>query len=128
MILDPNVFPPIRLREDFNTNVIFSVGSDSSENFMHMLKLTFPQVFCKTLGCLRDYVHHIRLVEGAKSVCSKVCNVPVAVREQVQSELELLKADGIIEEVEATPWLTPVVAAKKADGSLCLCVDLRELN
>lgn len=66
-------------------------------------------------------MHHIRLVDGVKPVCSKVRNVPVAVREQVQSELERLKADGIIEEVEATQWHAPVVTAKKADGSLRLC-------
>ncbi|KAJ1147126.1 hypothetical protein NDU88_000013 [Pleurodeles waltl] len=97
-------------------------------DFVEKLKLKVPFVFQNKLGCLRNYSHHIHLKEGAKPVCSKVRGVPVALREEMKVELERLQKEGIIEEVEGTEWLAPVVAARKANGSLRLCVDLRELN
>ena len=36
--------------------------------------------------------------------------------------------DGIIEPVEATEWLAPLVITHKSSGEIRLCVDLRKLN
>ena len=46
----------------------------------------------------------------------------------MKRELNRLEREGIIEEVEGTEWVVPVVAARKPNGSMRLCVDLRALH
>lgn len=46
----------------------------------------------------------------------------------VDNELKRLVECGVIEGVEATDWLAPIVGARKGNGDICLCVDLRALN
>jgi hypothetical protein len=45
------------------------------------------------------------------------------VQEEIKTMLEL----GIIEPSKS-PWASPIVAVKKKDGSLWLCIDYRKLN
>ncbi|KAJ1174895.1 hypothetical protein NDU88_000186 [Pleurodeles waltl] len=67
-------------------------------------------------------------VQGAIPVVAKVRKIPLALQEPVRSELKRLQDLGIIEEVEATEWLVLIVVARKGDGVIRLCVDLRALN
>jgi hypothetical protein len=39
-----------------------------------------------------------------------------------------MEAGGVIERIDASPWMSNVVAAKKKDGSLRLCVNLTAVN
>jgi len=39
-----------------------------------------------------------------------------------------MEASGVIERVDANPWTSNVVAAKKKYGSLSLCVDVTAIN
>ena len=48
-------------------------------------------------------------------------------RETVESELEKMLAEGVIESGEG-PWAAPVVLVKKKDGNVRFCVDYRKLN
>ncbi|XP_078503492.1 fibrocystin [Lissotriton helveticus] len=88
----------------------------------------FKEVFREELGCLKNYCHKIKLKENAKPVVAKVRKLPIAIQEEVRTELERLCKAGVIEPVEAMEWLPPIVAAKKKDGSVRLCIDLRALN
>lgn len=92
------------------------------------LKDKFPNVFRESLGCLKEFKVKIRFREGAQPSCAKVRSVPLAVKQEMEKELQKLKEGGIMEEVESTDWLAPVVAAWKSSGALRLCVDLRQLN
>ena len=125
--MDRNSEHPIVLKENFNVENV-ETSNISTDAFITQLCTEFPNVFKKGLGCLKDYIHNIRPIPNAKPVCSKVRSVPFAVREDMRHELQKLKADGIIEEIEGTEWLAPVVAARKPNGNLRLCVDPRELN
>ena len=49
-------------------------------------------------------------------------------REAVKKELQTLCDQGVITPVEATEWLAPIVVARKTDGNICICIDLRSLN
>ncbi|KAK2722026.1 hypothetical protein QYM36_002549, partial [Artemia franciscana] len=54
---------------------------------------------------------------------------PFVLHERVKSELECLEKLDIFERVVApTEWVYSIVAVEKSDGSLCLCLDPRELN
>lgn len=43
-------------------------------------------------------------------------------------ELNRLLQAGIIERIDASEWVSPIVVARKRGGGLRLCVDLREPN
>ena len=50
-------------------------------------------------------------------------------REATEKEIQRLEGSDIIERVkEATPWVSPLVPVKKANGNIRLCVDYRRVN
>ena len=46
----------------------------------------------------------------------------------MRDRLAELERDGIIESVDASEWVSPLVVGKKRNGDLRLCVDLRKVN
>ena len=53
--------------------------------------------------------------------------IPVTLREKVDSEIDWLLERGFIRP-SSSPWASPMVTVKKADGSARLCVDFRKIN
>ena len=53
--------------------------------------------------------------------------VPVCHQEEVSQQLARMEEQGVIS-LSKSPWASPLVVAKKKDGSLRLCVDYRKLN
>lgn len=43
-------------------------------------------------------------------------------------ELQYLLRAGLIEKIDALPWVSPIVVTRKKQGGIRLCVDLREPN
>lgn len=125
VILDPNESPSVILKPRGEALMLNEVESD---NGGVMFQREFPLVFEERLGCLKGYAHKIVLKEGAIPVTSKVRGVPIRVKENMEVELKKLLDAGIIKEVEASEWLSPVVMALKSSGESRLCVDLRGLN
>ena len=54
--------------------------------------------------------------------------MPIHLRGEVNKELDKLILNKIIEPSEAVEWCAPIVAVRKPDKSICLCVDYREVN
>ena len=55
--------------------------------------------------------------------------VPIAMKEEVKKELNRMEGLGVIEKVEeATEWVSAMVAAKKKNGEVRICIDPRDLN
>ncbi|KAL1279257.1 hypothetical protein QQF64_025930 [Cirrhinus molitorella] len=54
--------------------------------------------------------------------------IPLALRDGVSTELKQLLDSGIIEPVDASPWVSNLVVAQKKSGALRVCVDLRAVN
>ena len=54
-------------------------------------------------------------------------STPVALREKVDVEIDWLLQRGFIRP-SSSPWASPMVTVKKADGSARLCVDFRKIN
>ncbi|XP_069504413.1 exosome complex component RRP42 isoform X1 [Ambystoma mexicanum] len=80
------------------------------------------------LGCLKGFVHVIRLKKGAVPKIAKLRTIPLALRGDVEEELKRMERDGVIEKIEASEWVSPIVVVRKGNGSLRLCIDLRHLN
>ncbi len=88
----------------------------------------FSDLFDTTVLGKLPVVYHMRLDE---SVAPNVCaprKVPIAM-EKVMAELERMTTLGVIApETEATEWVSAMVAAKKKDGSVRICIDPVHLN
>jgi hypothetical protein len=85
-------------------------------------------VLLKTSGTLKGFVHRPMINHSVAPVQQKFWHLPLALRDPVSKELHRLEADGVIERIDASPWTSNIVTAKKRDGSLRLCVNLTEVN
>ncbi|KAI5750744.1 hypothetical protein M8J77_000948 [Diaphorina citri] len=59
------------------------------------------------------------------SIFTRERDVPYALQERVDKELDSLEADGIITQVAASDWGSPLVVIPKPDGGVRLCVDYK---
>lgn len=75
------------------------------------------------------YLHQIKLKAGAKPCVQKYRAPPYAVRDKVRSELRRLVDEGVIEPIDSSEWVSPlVIVGKKASGDIRICTDLSRLN
>ena len=65
----------------------------------------------------------LSLKQGTKPKFCRARQVPYALRDSVDKELQRLESLGVIESVVHSDWATPLVAVPKSDGSVCLCGD-----
>nr|XP_037276745.1 uncharacterized protein K02A2.6-like [Rhipicephalus microplus] len=88
----------------------------------------FSFLFADKLGLAKNFVHSVKLRADIKPVAAKVRRLPLTLRDKVAAELTRLLDAGIIERVSAAEWVSPIVVVQKKDGTIRLCVDLREPN
>lgn len=90
----------------------------------------FPTKFIEMKGILGDIgVMRIMLKEGAKPIKQHLYRFNPKYKEKVRQDLDKMTATGIIELVEESEWVSPmVVQDKKTKGEIRICVDLRKLN
>ena len=62
-----------------------------------------------------------------KPIYQRPYNTPVALRASVDKEIDWLQERGFIRP-SSSPWASPMVTVRKADGSARLCVDFRKVN
>ena len=88
----------------------------------------FADVFTDELGTLPGVVH-LTLEKDAVPFVSRSRRVPVAVRDQLQRELDKMVKQGVIAVVdEPTDWVSNIVVARKKSGALRICIDPLFLN
>ncbi|KAL5838964.1 hypothetical protein ACOSQ4_011572 [Xanthoceras sorbifolium] len=90
----------------------------------------YPDVFPEELPGLppsREIEFCINLVPGAQPISTTPYRMAPAELVELRKQLGELLEKGFIRE-STSPWGAPVLFAKKADGSLRLCVDYRKLN
>ena len=86
--------------------------------------------FSEMKGILGDIgVIKIPLKADAKPVKKRPYRLNPKYKEKVRIELDNMLTAGIIEPVEESEWVIPmVVQEKKTKGEIRICVDLRKLN
>jgi len=80
------------------------------------------------LPAMQGFVHKVRMKEEAVPVQQKLRPLPFAIRDEVDQHLRELEQQGIIERVDQSPWISPVVVSRRRSGKIRLCIDLRMVN
>ena len=63
----------------------------------------------------------------ANPISHKPYRVPKIIKENVKATIDQLLEEDRIEPTDS-PWAAPVIPIPKPDGSLCLCMDYRDIN
>ena len=66
--------------------------------------------------------------DAASSCIQKLRRLPFSVRGLVEEEIRNLLAKKVIEPIEFSPYVSPVVVVHKPNGKIRLCVDFRKIN
>lgn len=103
---------------------VFAINVSDSHK-VEAVKKKFPGVFSKQPGKVKNYQARIVLSQNCTAIFGKARNVPFALRDKVEGELERLEKSGVIRPVNRSDWATPVVVIQKKDGSLRLCGDYK---
>ena len=74
------------------------------------------------LGCLSALAHQPTIDPSVTPVVQRLNRIPLALRDGVSVELQLLLDAGIIELVDASPWISNLVVVRKKSGALHVCV------
>lgn len=116
----------INLKEldDLNCNVL-TTSSINCPNEMGQLMSEFKNVFDQRIGCVPNYKVSLQLRENATPVYTKERQIPYALTDRVNAELESLEKACIITKIANSDWGSPLVVIPKADGGIRLCVDYK---
>ena len=87
----------------------------------------YPDIF-EGLGCMKGFVHRPTVDPTVRPVIQPLRRIPLALRDGVEMELRRLQDAGVIEPVDASPWVSNLVIARKKGGGLRLCVDLTDVK
>ena len=82
-------------------------------------------VFEKGFGQLKNTNARFYLKDNAKPAFAKARNVPYALREKVDAELDRLEKAGIISPVKYSEWASPICCVPKSDGTVRICGDFK---
>ena len=85
----------------------------------------YAEIFEPKIGCTPGFTCSLQLRPNSKPVFIKERNVPYALLDKVNQELDSLEQSGIISKIETSDWGSPLVIIPKPDGSLRLCVDYK---
>ena len=88
----------------------------------------FSTLFNRTVGRLEGFQHKIRIQEGAKPVATGLRRPPMALYDKTLTAITDMESAGIIERVDHSEWVHPMVVTSKPNGEVRVCCDLRALN
>lgn len=63
------------------------------------------------LGCVKGFIHKVQLTSTMQPVRQKLRRQPLSICKEVSAELKRLLQAGIIERVDASEWVSPLVVA-----------------
>ena len=84
----------------------------------------YDKVFSDELGKIREIKAVIEVNSEARPRFCHHRNVPYALKDKVNSELDWLEK-GVIEKVEHADWAAPIVSVVKQDKSVRICGDFK---
>ena len=102
---------------------------EKTTDLLHEFQDLFPTKFYEMKWILGDLGQmKIPLKTDAKLVRQRPYRLNPRYKEKVKDELDRMLDAGIIEPVEESKWVGPMVVQGKKTGEVQICVDLRKLN
>ena len=110
------------------TRTLNSINLVHCSDRLDRLKSKYSSLFSSSLGkCTKTRVS-IHLKAEAKPVFCKPRPLPFSRKLAVQTELNRLVDQGILERVDFSTWAAPIVVVTKPNGSVRICGDFKALN
>ncbi|XP_041025452.1 uncharacterized protein LOC121265848 [Juglans microcarpa x Juglans regia] len=100
-----------------------------SEGPMAKLLKEFEDLFAEPVGLppRREFNHPINLKDGVSPVSVRPYRYPHYQKTEIEKIVHELLQTGVIRPSQS-PFSSPVLLVKKADGTWCMCMDYRALN
>ncbi|XP_039469023.1 uncharacterized protein K02A2.6-like [Oreochromis aureus] len=83
------------------------------------------EVFREELGSMKKITLKLHLKPDSKPVFMMARPVPYAIRPKVESNLDALVKNGVLEPVTTSEWATPIVPVPKKDEGIRICGDFK---
>ena len=89
----------------------------------------FEVVFATPVGLppIKRHEHQIQLKEGAQAICQRPYRYPFYQKNEIKKIVKELLSIGSIRH-SCSPFASPILLVRKADGSWRICIDYRALN
>lgn len=89
----------------------------------------FPNILSKMKGIVgRLGEMKIPLKLDVKPIKQRSCRLNLKYKEKIKEEHDKMLPEGIVEPMEESKWIIPIVIHEKKIGGIRLCVDLINLN
>ena len=115
----------------FNLNLQISAGKQEVTACSIERENTVPTRFTSQvnpLPAIEGFNFFIKLKENSPdTLIQKARRIPFSLEDQVEKEITKLIQEDIIEEIDDSPYLSPIVVVPKGEG-IRLCVDYRKIN
>ena len=102
-------------------NSILSITADDG---LSVLLQKYSDVFSEKLGTLKNFQAKL-FVDDSKPIYCKARPVPYCIRSKVDSQIDKLLEQNIIEPVPFSDWAAPIVPVLKSDKSIRICGDFK---
>ena len=104
-----------------NTN---SKNSGMETKADHLVK-EFASVFSEGIGTIINMTATLSVQDGSVPKFLKARQVPYALKDEIEKELNSLEGQGIISKVKTSEWATPIVPVMKKNGTVRICGDYK---
>ena len=74
---------------------------------------------------IKKYNHEPNVNPTISPISQGLRSVPLALEEKVIAKLKEMEADGILQRVDSSPWVSNMVVVPKSNADIRICVDLR---
>ena len=108
----------------FGGTVAYDLPECTDATFATVLE-EYKDLFRTVPGQATGVFHHIPTTGSPVKVPPR--RIPAHFKEKVETLLDEMRQQGIIEE-SSSPWMAPAVCVPKKSGEVRLCIDYRELN
>ena len=104
-----------------------SIYAVQQSNPQQVLLRKYQAIFQQSLGTLKGFKAHIHVDPAAKPKYCKARSIPYAFKAKVGEELDQLVKERILEPLQSSEWVSPIVPVLKPDKkSMRICGDFKQ--
>ncbi|KAF7641581.1 hypothetical protein LDENG_00277080 [Lucifuga dentata] len=117
-LMGRDLISALHLRIEDNTVYLLSTSLLLPASATSVGYVTSQPASPPTLGCAKGFMHEVKVSPTAVPVHQKLRRLPFSVWTAVSEELNHLLSAGVIECIDASPWVSPIVVIQKKTGGI----------